>query len=677
MAALSFASALAFAIAVKAQVVLDTTQHPSGLSNIINPSFAGMGIEPSNLFSFTGGSEGKNVITYNCLQNLAGYSGTPPHLRIGGNTGDNILYNGTVKDWRVVTNPNPTGIGAYPSDMYYVGDTFFEGINRLPAGTPITFGLNLAYENSDYLARIVEQAATAVKQFTNVKLVSFEVGNEPDLYLQNGFRTGSWNGSLYSEQWTARTNAVYEQVLLANGIGSNFFEPGTTANTIGTSYQIGLLARESEILEAANATTKTTYVAQWNQHDYFYYVGVSGYTLTLNYLMDLSQTPAQFAAWTAQISQAYATGYGYALREMASVGPIGAPGISDVFGATLWQLNFFLYTASLNLTSVQMHMTDNSYAAPWQPIPNYNLQPYVRSTYYAWAAMAQIIGKACNTRVAPLSIGFPQNYANRLGAYAIYQSGNLASVVLLNTLESNASTANKNYVTFNVSFPGAAGQTVFLSYLTADGADSTKNTTWNGVNYEQTGTCQPTVQSTTTNTTTVSQYGYALISVRDSQAVVANLGSVVGSGAYNATACSALGLTLPAASETASPSTNPTAVAAVSTVVSVASSTSVLVIPSTSATSNTSVFVVPITSTTSTSTIYNNTSANTSIAALASATSIATGTSTARAATGTAAAAAATSTKASAGAAISASSISFAMISVVLASFVGGMAMML
>lgn len=48
-----------------------------GLSQPISPSFAGMGIETSNLFSFTGGAT-VNQMSINLLTNLANYTGVPP-----------------------------------------------------------------------------------------------------------------------------------------------------------------------------------------------------------------------------------------------------------------------------------------------------------------------------------------------------------------------------------------------------------------------------------------------------------------------------------------------------------------------------------------------------------------------------------------------------------------------
>ena len=491
-----------------------------------------MGIEPSNLFSFTGGSS-PNALSINLLNNLANYTGYAPHFRIGGNTEDNMIYDPNYKDYALNQLAHPTGQGNVPSDLFTFGPAFFEALDRFPTNTPITYGLNLAYDNEDFISHIVAQADAARTMLKNVQLVSFEIGNEPDLYLENTFRNGSWDGSTYAQQWLERAEAVYEQVLKPNNISSNFFEPGCTASTIGTTFQIQDLI-EAGIAATANDTGSNgnkTYIATWNQHDYYYYIGVSGYTLTLDMLMQLPTTYSQFDAWVTQTQQAFASGFPYALREMASVGPIGQEGISDVFGATLWQLNFFLYAATLNISTVQMHMTDDSYAAPWQPIEMYNTGPYVRTTYYAWAAMTQLIGGTCAMQVAPISITDPPSgYPDYLGAYAIYQRGDLASVVIINTKPANASDTNKNSLSISLSLPAQKGQTLYLSYLTADGADSKTSTTWNGISYEQSNDGTPTTVNQTVDSVKVDSNGNVNFQVRDSQAVVAALGAQIGTG---------------------------------------------------------------------------------------------------------------------------------------------------
>lgn len=87
--------------------------------------------------------------------------------------------------------------------------------------------------------------------------------------------------------------AVYEQVLKLAGIGVTFFETPATASTIRTTFKIKDLVQ--------NGLTATTsgfdYISAWNQHDYFYFIGVSTVSITLDDLMDLDNTNSQFKYW--------------------------------------------------------------------------------------------------------------------------------------------------------------------------------------------------------------------------------------------------------------------------------------------------------------------------------------------------------------------------------------------
>lgn len=466
------------------------------------------------------------------IRNLGEYAGTPPHFRIGGNTQDQMIYTPSWNRFWPERNRDITDTEAnIASDSWIFGPTYWEALDRFPQGTPITFGLNMAYQGDaygGYLSHVVGEAQAALDNLNNVNLVSFEMGNEPDLWLQNGFRQGTWGGEAYTDQWLERVDAVYQQVLRSRNIGSNFFEPACTASTIGTTFQIRDLMDLGIGVQAPDSST--SYIAAWNQHDYFYFIDVSGYELTLDILMTLPRTRDQFIHWESQVQQSFEAGYPYALREMSSTGPIGIQGISDTFGATLWTLNFFLYGASLNISSVQMHMTDNSYASPWQPIFINGETPHVRSTYCAWTAMSQVIGNTNGTaRVANVPIEGAGEYEPRTNVYAVYADDNLASLVLFNTMPANASEPSKPSLNFEIQMDSSLNnQDVYLSYLTADGADSTQNTTFNGLSWE-TGDGIPAEVDTTTYTARVGGNGIVQVPVRDSQAVVVNLGGKLGS----------------------------------------------------------------------------------------------------------------------------------------------------
>ncbi len=247
--------------------------------------------------------------------------------------------------------------------------------------------------------------------------------------------------------------------------------------------------------------------------------------------MLLDATNTQFAYWEKQVRIALGTGLNFVLREMSSVGPIGMPGVSDTHGAALWTLNFFLYAASVGVSSVEMHMTDNSNASAWQPIPMYgHSTTFIRPQYYAHAAVAQLIGNGNGTtQIASLSISSPgAAYNGRVRAYASYAKNNLQAVVLINTRQANASQSNIGSATFNVNLGnGNANKDVFLSYLTAPGADSQTEVTWNGMTYNDVTGASSVVDNTVKVVRSDSQ-GRIAVPVRDSQAIIANIGWQLG-----------------------------------------------------------------------------------------------------------------------------------------------------
>ncbi|SOV09800.1 uncharacterized protein UDID_08985 [Ustilago sp. UG-2017a] len=511
---------------VKLSPAANVAQAGSFVSNTINPSYAGFGIEPTDILVYTG-TTSRNQLTFNLLSNLANYTSAPPHIRVGGNAGDTMIYDQSLSGYEFQQNPNPIGAGnARPSDYLIFGPDFFRAFNYLPAGTPITYGLNLAYQGPDAFQRITDQANAALQYVgtntTGARIVSLEIGNEPDLYIDLGYRSQDWSPTDFGNEWASRAQAVYNSTLKSRGFSSNFFEVAATATTAtknGQPFRIANLVGNA----AGVAIDNGIYVAGWNQHDYYYYLNVSNYQLTLSTLLDLSTTPSQFREWAGQVSQAIVTGKPYFLREMGSVGPNGIQGISETFANALWTLNFFFYAASIKVDSVQMHMTQYSLAAPWQTNYFNGTAPHVRPTYYAWAAWAQIIGPTCDSKIASISLSNqPGWYSNRLGAYGVYRADTLTSVVMLNTQPYYAYSGNPSYQNFLLSLPFLAGQTVYLSTLYADGVDSTANVTWNGISYETSTTGQPRTVNATQWTMTVGADGSLTVPVRDSEVVVAS-----------------------------------------------------------------------------------------------------------------------------------------------------------
>lgn len=451
-----------------------------------------------------------------------------------------MIYDSSQNEWAQVKNTNAQGQGSIKWDSMLIGPRFFEAANRFPKGTPVTWGLNLAYDDDDAVDRVVTMAQQVVDRCTNLDLVAFEIGNEPDLYYaSSNYRNSTWSGQVYTDQWLTRAEAIYSQVLEPAGLRRSFFEPGATSHTSGTTFGISDLVSYG----ITDKTNGSSYVAVWNQHDYTYFTTIATYPLTIENVINFATVEGQLKNQAEdQITASKETPYGYALREMGWVGPIGAQNVSDSFGGALYTLNFLLYAASLNMTGVQFHMTADSYTSAWQPVELKGVAPYPRPIYYGHAAFNQIIGPTCTAQVSQYSLSsVPSGYDGYLRAYSIYQAGSLASIAVLNAKVANASDSDKSNLTVTISLPSSlAGKTVHLAYLTNDGVDAKYNSTWNGISYEQSGDGTPTQVSDEDETVTVGDDGSLSISVRDSQAVVANIGSKVGTGTADKTACSAM-----------------------------------------------------------------------------------------------------------------------------------------
>lgn len=230
------------------------------VSQIINPHFAGFGIEFSNVYSFTGTPENPNTFSLNLLSNIQAVTGVGPCIRVGGNTQDYAVYNNSFTDAVIGKNPNPTlepGLpDYYPFDGLIYGPELFKALNKFPAGTQFIFGLNLAYNHPDYLEKITTTASAALSAL-NDKLYSFEIGNEPDLYDSTApYRvTELWDGSTYATEWVTRASAIQSQVSPLFFLSNHRYWLGLGVQTIHSRQE--RLHPLSEILSRSNCSRQT------------------------------------------------------------------------------------------------------------------------------------------------------------------------------------------------------------------------------------------------------------------------------------------------------------------------------------------------------------------------------------------------------------------------------------
>jgi hypothetical protein len=133
-----------------------------------------------------------------------------------------------------------------------------------------------------------------------------------------------------------------------------------------------------------------------------------------------------------------AKGLPYVIGETNSIACQGLAGVSDVFGAAVWSVDYALYAASLNVSSLYWHMGTGYRYAPWQATQNGTTTPGPRPLYYGNWFVAAALGRG-STQVVPIV------NTTSLAGYAIYaaqrQRSTLRSIVLVNQDIFNFSTS--------------------------------------------------------------------------------------------------------------------------------------------------------------------------------------------------------------------------------------------
>jgi hypothetical protein len=92
----------------------------------------------------------------------------------------------------------------------------------------------------------------------------------------------------------------------------------------------------------------------------------------------------------AQELKAYSNGP-YVMGETNSLSGGGATGLSDVFGAALWVVDYALWQATQNIQRVHFHESSTSPYAAWSPSTD---PPTTNAPYYGNILVAVAVGSA-------------------------------------------------------------------------------------------------------------------------------------------------------------------------------------------------------------------------------------------------------------------------------------------
>ncbi|KAI0015867.1 glycoside hydrolase family 79 protein [Xylariomycetidae sp. FL0641] len=490
--------------------------------------FLSFSIEFSSFPDFAGNKSAPNLFSNNLLANLGYLTGTKPYIRVGGNTQDYAIYNPNLT---IALNGtfNATRSPDYPTTIE-IGPSFFESYTTWPS-VKYSHGFNMGGNHDDrQWSTLLDTAGIACKTLGKDRLYWWEYGNEADLYAisaQGPVRPSSYNESEFVFEWLSATRAVkgvFEEVC-PDIVGNDTY--GYLAPSFaGTENQLKApIAWENGLNTDQN-------VKLYSSHNYISSANTPGVTLQgtlMNHTRTKESVDAHIAEYNAVIPS---HSIPHIFGEANSLSREGRAGLSNTFGAALWNADFLLYCASAGLSRVHMHLgTDYRYAS-WQPISTSRTTIGTKAPYYGNVAAAALLG---NLRIEPTKIAeLPLTGGDPEAAYASYVNDDLARILVLNMRAWNHTNADGSLNTaprpvnayrFNVGLP--AGTTATVRKLVANGSDAITGITWDGIsyNYELDQGRPVKLDNVTTGETVSVIDGMVVVQVLDSEAVMLDFAS--------------------------------------------------------------------------------------------------------------------------------------------------------
>ncbi|KAK7451043.1 hypothetical protein VKT23_012718 [Stygiomarasmius scandens] len=460
---------------------------PSGAPTVSGSLFS-LSIEQDRWLDWAGNTS-RNEFFFNTLDNLIQITGEPPQIRIGANSEDHTNFNGELQDAQLVF-PDPTTTVPYPeATKIVVGNAYYEAAKFLPRDTHVIWGVNFGENNVTAAvleAQAIRQAfdSSAVKD-AGVTLDFVEIGNEADLYRNNGLRSTDFNISEYVKEWSSFAQNVSE----AAGISSTSHVKFWGGAFADSSHSVSSFSPQGMFSNGILNSTEGQFITTVSQH---HYSGsfCSGDGGLLQDLMTKSTIRSNLTIFSPDVTAVRNQGLDYVLGETNSYACHGAPGVSNVAGAALWALDYALFARQIGATRVFFHegigfkynliqpltLTRSTLDASNLSTP---LPPHVQPPYYAAIIAAEAIGDSGDTQIAELTVN-----NTRVAGYVFFTGGKITRAVFINSEAFLTTTAERTSVHVDLSFSSGGPTSMDIKRLAIGHADDVSGLTWGGVSYE-------------------------------------------------------------------------------------------------------------------------------------------------------------------------------------------------
>lgn len=449
------------AISAAAQtVLLDIPDAPPPQTQTLSGSFQGYSMEVASFADMAGNLSSPNKLSYRMLQNLKDISGAAVPIRVGGTTANHAIW--TPDQEEAIIQNYATPGADQPANVTW-GPNYLQSFKVFPKDTKYTIGVTF-----DSGKRGENNSATEAEAFYNgigKDLFAIEVGNEFDAFPVDRNVT-TWSITQYVPEWVSRTSAIASRVLPRNNRkifqAGAFVSPGTISEDISWTAQAAI-----DLGINSHGLAKT-----WCTHNYFGAAcrpvkpTLAGNLMNRTALVDVMSYHKVASAYTVS------KGLPYVLGETNSIACQGLAGVSDVFGAAVWSVDYALYSASLNVSNIYWHMGTGYRYSAWQATQNGTTTPGPRPLYYGNWLVATALGNS-EAQVVPIV------NTTSLAAYAVYSSrrrrSELKSIVLVNMDVFNSTStpaAQRSSVDFTLPQKiGGKNYKASVKRLTAAGAE--------------------------------------------------------------------------------------------------------------------------------------------------------------------------------------------------------------
>jgi len=442
-----------FEITLPSGVIAEATVNPTPQMTI-PPNFMGLSADYLTVSTMMGQtSTGVNQIYRTLINNLTQYYTAP------------LLYR--------VEGDNTTAAELEPAVVPLT--EFARAVN-----VNYTLGVDLMNGNP---ATSEAEASQWVSEIPNKLIQAIEIGNEPDLYGDQGARVSSYGFADYLAQFQQWQQGIQST------IGSNFGIMGPSAATS---------VWKASTVSAFAAGTLTPVIA--TQHAYCS-GPATGQTLPPDYMLEPINATKLPSGYAPLATAAHQAGFTFRMGEMNSIGGSGILGISNTFQTSLWSVDIMFNYLINGMDGVNWH---SGLDLPYDPI-DFKVKTVSGATsftligvnplYYGLLTFAQLAGRGA--KLLPVAAISDSN----VSIWATVDNKSAAHLIVINKDEA----ATGNIV---IKLPGYTTGTV--RYLSAPSISATNGVTLGGQTFD--GTPDGTIQGKLVTSTITAEDGVFTLS---------------------------------------------------------------------------------------------------------------------------------------------------------------------